>query len=58
METIQVTQEQFQRIEAAWEICSFGSARKAVGAWSKTFRECVSEVIGREPADSFTLVLA
>jgi hypothetical protein len=58
METIPVTQEQFARIEAAWEICSFGNARKAVGAWAKTFHECVAEVIGREPADTFTLVVA
>jgi hypothetical protein len=58
METISVTQQQFDRIEAAWAICSHGNARKAVGGWSKTFRECVAEVIGRDPADTFTLDIA
>jgi len=55
MERIQVTRQQFDRIEAAWSICSHGNGRKAVGQWSKTFRECVADVLGREPGDTFTL---
>jgi hypothetical protein len=55
---IKVTQEQFDHIEAAWAICSYGNARKAVGDWSKTFRECVAEVIGHAPADEFTFDIA
>jgi hypothetical protein len=35
MQTITVTQDQFSRIEAAWEICCFGNSRKATGAWAR-----------------------
>ena len=55
---ITVTALQFERIEAAWGICSYGNGRKTVGEWSKTFRECVSEVLGYEAPEQFALVVS
>lgn len=54
IERLYVTQAQFDRIEAAWEICSNGR-RSANGEWAKTFDECVREVVGRDVPASFTL---
>ncbi|PEH83778.1 hypothetical protein [Burkholderia gladioli] len=54
-EQIDVTQEQSDRIEAAWAICAYGNGRRIAGAWAKTFRACVQQVIGREVPESFAL---
>jgi hypothetical protein len=57
-EQITVTQQQFDRIEAAWAICAYGNGRRTTGAWARTFRECVADVLGYEPADKFALIPA
>jgi hypothetical protein len=54
-EQIEVTKAQFDRIEAAWEICAYGSRRIASGKWAKTFDDCVQEVIGHAVPESFSL---
>jgi hypothetical protein len=56
IEQLHVTPAQFDAIEAAWDICSFGNSRKATQEWGRAFRQCVAEVIGREPPDAFRLV--
>ena len=58
MQVITVTQVQFNRIEAAWEICSFGNGRKATGAWARTFSDCVAEALGYTPEGDFALAVA
>lgn len=54
---IKVTPEQAERIESAWEICSYGSGRIASGRWAKTFQDCVREVIGSEVPETFSLCI-
>jgi hypothetical protein len=54
---IKVTQEQFDRIEAAWAICAYGNGRRATGEWARSFRDCVRDVLGYEPASIFSLIV-
>lgn len=54
---VKVSQAQFDRIEAAWDICSYGNGRKAQGLWAKSFNQCVSEVLGFAAPECFKLVV-
>lgn len=53
---LHVTDEQFQRIESLWEICSYGNARKTTGSWCVSFIEGVTQVLGFVPPENFSLI--
>ncbi len=56
-ESIEVTQEQYDRVEALWDILTAGRNSRKVGQ-SATFRDCVARVLGFAPPDNFALVVA